>query len=149
MESSKKAEMEYRYLGNTGLRVSILSFGNMVNHLAPEPQVSTNEIVAKCIENGINFFDTAEIYSGDGLAETLLGQSFKDLKVKREDIVVSTKLFFGTKKLAKKDPTKVNSTGLSRKRIIEGTKGSLERLQMDYVDVIFAHRYDDETPLEE
>ncbi len=95
MESDKKAQMEYRYLGNTGLRVSILSFGNMVNHMAPEPQASTTEIVGKCIENGINFFDTAESYSGDGLAEVLLGQAIKDLKVKREDIVVSTKLFFG------------------------------------------------------
>lgn len=73
MESVKKNEMEYRYLGRTGLRVSIMSFGNMVNHLAADPQASTNEIVAKCIEHGINFFDTAEVYSGDGLAETLLG----------------------------------------------------------------------------
>lgn len=89
------------------------------------------------------------MYSGDGLAEILLGQSFKDLKVKREDIVVSTKLFFGTERFFARDPSKVNGMGLSRKHIIEGTKGSLKRLQMDYVDVIFAHRYDDFTPLEE
>ncbi len=149
MESDKKAQMEYRYLGNTGLRVSIFSFGNMVNHQAADPQGSTTEIVAKCLEHGINFFDTAEVYSGDGLAEILLGQSFKDLKVKREDIVVSTKLFFGTERFFARDPSKVNGMGLSRKHIIEGTKGSLKRLQLDYVDVIFAHRYDDFTPLEE
>lgn len=100
------------------------------------------------MDYGINFFDTAEGYSG-GKAEVLLGQAFKDLKTKREDLVVTTKLFFGTDGIfAGKVPTP-NAVGLSRKHIIEGTKGSLERLQMDYVDVIFAHRYDDNTPLEE
>ncbi len=62
--------MEYRYLGNTGLKVSAFSFGNMVNHHGEDPQASTNEIVAKCLEYGINFFDTAEVYS-DGIAEVL------------------------------------------------------------------------------
>lgn len=76
-----------------------------------------------------------------------MGQSFKDLKVRREDIVVSTKLFFGAGGLgAKASP---NNRGLSRKKIIEGTKASLKRLQLDYVDIIFAHRYDQHTPLEE
>lgn len=141
--------MEYRYLGRTGLRVSALSFGNMVNHVGDNPQKSTDEIVAKCIEYGINFFDTAEFYSGDGLAEKLLGQSFKNLNVKREDIVVSTKLFFGTKQLHLRKHTDVNDNGLSRKHIIEGTRASLARLQLNYVDVLFAHRYDKSTPLEE
>jgi len=94
MEGATKIQMEYRYLGNTGLRVSAISFGNMVNHMVEDPQASTNEIVKKCIEYGINFFDTAESYS-NGMAEVYLGQAFIDLKVKREDIVVTTKLFFG------------------------------------------------------
>lgn len=147
VEQTTKNLMEYRYLGNTGLKVSAIGFGNMVNHMAEDPQASTNEIVAKCIEYGINFFDTAEVYS-EGKAEIYLGQAFKDLKVRREDIVVSTKLFFGSEGAfyAKKNP---NGVGLSRKHIIEGTKASLKRLQMDYVDVIFAHTFDCEAPLEE
>lgn len=82
------------------------------------------------------------------MAEVYLGQAFKDLKVKREDIVISTKLFFGSEGffLGQKSP---NSIGLSRKHIIEGIKASLKRLQMDYVDVIFAHTYDHDTPIEE
>jgi aryl-alcohol dehydrogenase-like predicted oxidoreductase len=63
VEVDKKSLMEYRYLGNTGLRVSMIAFGNMVNHMAENPQASTNEIVAKCLEYGVNFFDTAEAYS--------------------------------------------------------------------------------------
>ena len=72
MENDKKNLMEYRYLGNTGIRVSVFGFGNMVNHIAEDPQTSTNEIVQKCLDNGINFFDTAEAYSY-GKAEILLG----------------------------------------------------------------------------
>lgn len=83
------------------------------------------------------------------MAEVYLGQAFKDLNVRREDIVVSTKIFFGTEGFWDKDPTKVNSIGLSRKHIIEGARNSLKRLQMDYVDIIYAHRADEETPLEE
>ena len=67
--ADKKSLMEYRYLGNTGLKVSAFSFGNMVNHLAKDAQHSLNSIVARCLEYGINFFDTAEAYAG-GLAET-------------------------------------------------------------------------------
>lgn len=100
------------------------------------------------MEYGVNFFDTAEIYS-KGRAEVLLGQALKDLNVRREDVVVSTKLFFGTKGFWDKDPNKVNAVGLSRKHIIEGTKNSLKRLQLDYVDIIYAHRYDEDVPIEE
>ena len=145
---SKKSLMEYRYLGGTGLKVSCISFGNMVNHFAADPQASTNEIVAACLEWGINFFDTAESYS-QGRAEILLGQAFKDLNVRREDIVVTTKIFFGTEGLNGQPAKNVNGVGLSRKHLIEGTKLSLSKLQMSYVDVVYAHRYDKGTPLEE
>lgn len=141
-------QMEYRYLGNTGLKVSALGFGNMINHIADDPVASTTEIVKKCLEHGINFFDTAEGYSA-GKAEIYLGQAFKNLKVKREDIVVSTKIFLGTDGFFSGKIPSPNSYALSRKHIIEGTKASLKRLQLDYVDVIFAHRYDFDTPLEE
>ncbi|CDW71944.1 aldo keto reductase family protein [Stylonychia lemnae] len=138
--------MEYRYLGKTGLKVSIISFGNMVNHWGDKPQETNDAIVAKCLEYGINFFDSAESYGG-GKAEVILGQSFQNLKLNRKDLVISTKLFFGAGgTFAKPHP---NNRGLSRKKVIEGAKASLKRMQLDYVDIIFAHRYDFHTPLEE
>ena len=132
--------MEYRYLGNSGLRVSVLSYGNWLNSNKEDDYTITRDAIKKCYEAGVNFFDTAEIY-GNGSAEEQMGKAFKELGYKREDLVVSTKLF--------KCGAGVNDTFLSRKHIIEGTNNSLRRLQMDYVDVLFCHRPDYETPLEE
>ena len=129
--------MEYRYLGNTGLRVSVLSYGNWCEH---DDDKRTVECVKSSLEHGVNFFDTAEIY-GLGIAETTLGKALKELNVPREKIVISTKIF--------KNGNDPNDTFQSRKHIIEGIKQSLKRLQLDYVDVIFCHRYDKYTPLEE
>lgn len=112
------------------------------------------ESVKRCLEHGINFIDTAEMY-GFGEAETLLGNSLKELNVKREEIVISTKLFWGPHKGGPLDHfqyyTKMglNQSGVSRKHIIEGTRNCLKRLQLDYVDIIFSHRPDFNTPLEE
>ena len=131
------SKMEYRYLGNSGLRVSVLSFGNWSDH---EDEKKMEELIKTCLENGVNFFDTAEGY-GMGKAETSLGKALKALNVPREKIVVSTKIFKGGP-----DP---NDGFESRKHIIEGVKLSLKRLQLDYVDVVFCHRYDRATPLEE
>ena len=131
------SKMEYRYLGNSGLRVSVLSFGNWSDH---EDEKKMEELIKTCLENGVNFFDTAEGY-GMGKAETSLGKALKALNVPREKIVVSTKIFKGGP-----DP---NDGFESRKHIIEGVKLSLKRLQLDYVDVVFCHRYDRGTPLEE
>jgi voltage-dependent potassium channel beta subunit len=136
--SSKKSKMIYRYLGNSGLRVSILSWGNWLN--VKNTDDITTETVKVALEHGVNFFDTAEIY-GFGEAEKSLGEAFETLKPKREEIVVSTKIF--------KVGLGVNDSFLSRKHIIEGTKNSLNRLKLDYVDVIFCHRPDSNTPLEE
>lgn len=133
-------KMEYRYLGNTGLRVSVLSFGNWLNSDKPEDYEITRDAIKLCVEKGVNFFDTAEVY-GFGSAETQLGKAIKELGLKREEIVVSTKIF--------KIGTGVNDTFLSRKHIIEGVNNSLKRLQLDYVVVVFCHRPDYETPLEE
>ena len=131
------SKMEYRYLGNTGLKVSIFGFGNWVNNFNDE---MTKECFKKCLENGINFFDTAEIY-GHGAGETSFGKIIKELNIPREKIVVSTKIFsIGD------DP---NDSFLSRKHIREGLRNSLKRLQLDYVDIVFCHRYDMHTPLEE
>ena len=130
-------KMEYRYLGNTGLKVSVLGYGNWVNN---QNDATTKECFLKALENGINFFDTAEIY-GLGAGETTFGKTIKELNIPREKIVVSTKIF----KIGD-DP---NDSFLSRKHIREGLKNSLKRLQLDYVDVVFCHRYDMHTPLEE
>jgi len=140
MVSTTSAKMEYRYLGNSGLKVSVFSFGNWLNSNKQEDFDITREAIKVCVDNGVNFFDTAEVY-GTGNAETQMGQAFKDLALRREDLVVSTKIY--------KCGAGVNDTFLSRKHIVEGLRNSLKRLQLDYVDVVFCHRPDFETPLEE
>lgn len=132
--------MEYRFLGPTGLKVSVLGFGNMNIGSNPWPQDLHDALIKKCWDSGINFFDTAEMYDA-GVCETILGKTLKNLNIPREDLVITTKLFRGGKG--------VNAIGLSRKHLIEGIHNSLRRLQLDYVDVVFCHRPDTETPLEE
>jgi len=133
---SIKPKMQYRQLGKSGLKVSVLSYGLM----GIKDQNLANQLVRKAYEGGVNYFDTAERYR-DGEVEILLGNALKELKAPREDLVISTKVYWGGKG--------VNRIGLSRKHVIEGTLASLKRLQLDYVDILFAHREDDETPLEE
>ena len=106
------SKMEYRYLGKTGLRVSVVSWGNWVNN---ENDQLTLDSVKVCLDHGINFFDTAEVY-GLGKAELSLGKAFKQLGVQREKVVVSTKIF-----RCGGDP---NDGFLSRKHIIEGVRNS-------------------------
>ena len=137
--------MEYRFLGNSGLKVSVLSFGNWLTGNDPKFIETTKQVVKKCYESGVNFFDTAENY-GKGEAEIQLGEALKVLNVPREDLVISTKVFFGTFKVGASD---INRNGNSRKHVIEGVQASLKRLQLDYVDIVLAHRYDQDTPLEE
>jgi len=133
--------MEYRYLGNTGLKVSVISLGAWVTY---GHQVKDEEIAYECMkaayDAGVNFFDNAEVYGG-GNAETVMGNVIKKAGWKRSDLVITTKIFWGG--------AGPNDKGLSRKHIIEGTMASLKRLQLDYVDVIFCHRPDVETPIEE
>jgi len=135
-----KTSMTYRYLGNTGLKVSLLSFGTWLTAHSPTEEANIIACVKKCWEHGINFFDTAEIY-GMGVAETILGKALKELNVPRENLVISTKII--------KIGTDVNGLGLGRKHLIEGLRNSLKRLQLDYVDVVFCHRPDYEVPLRE
>ena len=99
-----------------------------------------------CFAKGVNYFDTAEEYLS-GRSETFLGNALKALDVPRKDYVVSTKLFWGNFGVNHFDG--INDLGLSRKHIIEGLRASLKRLQLDYVDIVFAHRADWNTPLEE
>lgn len=139
---AEKPKMIYRYLGNTGLKVSLLSFGNWLTAHDKEQEKANLECLKAAHKGGVNFFDTAEIY-GMGVAEEVFGVALKEVlqDVERKDIVVSTKIF--------KCGQGVNDTFLSRKHIIEGTRNSLKRLQLDYVDVVFCHRPDFDTPLEE
>lgn len=111
--------MEYRYLGRSGLKVSVFSFGNWLNSNTKEDYELTRDCMKKCFEGGVNFFDTAEIY-GAGQAEECMGQAIKELGWRREDLVISTKLF--------KCGNGVNDSFLSRKHIMEGVKNSLKRL---------------------
>jgi voltage-dependent potassium channel beta subunit len=132
--------VETRYLGRTGLQVSALSLGSWITFGG---QIG-DEVVLQCMgaarEAGVNFFDNAEVYAG-GEAETVMGRVIRRLGWKRSDVVISTKIFWGG--------SGPNDRGLSRKHVIEGTRASLSRLQMDYVDLIFCHRPDPNTPMEE
>ncbi|KAF1317688.1 K+ channel protein, partial [Globisporangium splendens] len=138
--------MKHRYLGNTGLLVSTLSLGCMTfdDKFGLD---KTYAIMTKAYEGGVNYFDNAEAY-GLGKSEEVVGQAIQMGIEKgvwaREDLVISTKIFVGAK--ANPGP---NDQGLSRKHVVEGTKASLKRLQLDYVDVIFCHRPDKHTPIEE
>ena len=141
MENKSTTKIEYRYFGKTGIKVSVLSFGNWLTSDSAEDEQRTIDCVKRAYEHGVNFFDTAEVY-GSGRAETIMGKAIKSLNVPREDLVISTKLFWGP-------VGGVNKNGLSRKHIIEGMKNSLKRLELDYVDVVFCHRPDNSTPIEE
>lgn len=132
--------MEYRYLGRSGLQVSALSFGSWVTFGDQIGDDSAFGMMEAAYEAGVNFFDNAESYAG-GLAETMMGKVIKKAGWKRSDLVISTKIFWGGEGL--------NDRGLSRKHIVEGVNASLDRLQMDYVDLLFAHRPDYHTPIEE
>ena len=131
--------MHYRRLGRSGLKVSEISlgawvtFGNQVDE-----QTASNLLHAAC-EQGINYFDNADMYAA-GLAETMMGNAIRDLP--RESLVLSSKVFWPTM-------PGPNGRGLSRKHITESLHASLRRLQTDYIDLYFCHRYDPDTPVEE
>jgi len=134
--------VNYRRLGRAGLKVSELSFGAWVTF---GDQVG-DDVALACMmaayEAGVNFFDNAESYAG-GQAETMMGKVLKRTGWPREELVISTKLYWGD---GGKGP---NATGLSHKHLMEGINRSLRRLQLDYVDLLFCHRPDPNTPIEE
>ena len=132
--------MNYRRLGKTGLRVSELSLGSWVTFGDQVNVDSAVEMMQLAIDAGVNFFDNAEAYAA-GESETIMGQAIRKAGWKRSDLVISTKIFWGG--------DGPNDSGLSRKHIVEGTEAALERLQMRYVDLIFCHRPDIHTPIEE
>jgi aryl-alcohol dehydrogenase-like predicted oxidoreductase len=141
--------MKYKTLGDTGLLVSTLCFGAMTFHggsglfkmIGGSNQSEADELVKACIDRGINFFDTADVYS-EGGSEEMLGQSFKTLGIARKDVVIATKCF------GRVGPG-YNDIGASRKHIIEAVDASLKRLQTDYIDLYQIHGNDAITPVEE
>jgi voltage-dependent potassium channel beta subunit len=132
--------MEYRKLGNSGLRVSAISLGAWVTYGSQVGEDAAYDCMTAAYEAGVNFFDNAEAYAS-GKAETVMGNVLRRTGWKRSDLIISTKLFWGGQ-----GP---NDRGLSRKHILEGIDASLRRLQLDYVDLLFCHRPDPDTPIEE
>jgi len=137
-------EMEYRFLGRSGLKVSAISLGGWLTYGGHVDRDGTFSCMEAAYNSGVNFFDCAEGYA-EGESEKVMGEAIKKYGWKRNDIVISTKLYWG----GAFGNNKVNNVGLSRKHIIEGMDASLERLQLSYVDLIYAHRPDRHTPMEE
>jgi len=131
--------MKYRKLGRFGIRLSEVGLGGWLTHGKSIDDATTDKIVHRAFDLGVNFFDTADVYNR-GEAEKALGKAIKGMK--RENLVIATKCFFPMS-------DDVNDRGLSRKHITESVHASLKRLGTDYVDIMQFHRYDDETPIDE
>jgi voltage-dependent potassium channel beta subunit len=134
--------MNYRHLGRSGLKVSELSFGSWVNFGNQVGEDLARECMAAAYEAGVNFFDNAEVYAR-GKSETVMGNVLKKLAWRRGSYLISTKFFWGMHD----GPNEKNT--LNRKRLLEAMDGSLKRLQLEYVDLLFCHRPDPTTPIEE
>jgi len=138
--------VNYINLGQTGLKVSRICLG-MMTYGTTEwrawvlPEAEGRPIVKRALELGVNFFDTADVYS-HGVSEEILGRALRDFGVRRDEVVIATKVFFPMGEAP-------NQGGLSRKHILDAIDASLKRLNLDYVDVYQIHRYDRETPIEE
>src|SRR5207253_11321636 len=134
--------MNYRRLGNSGLKLSELSFGSWVTYGAQLGDDSARECMAAAHDAGVNFFDNAEVYAR-GASETIMGNVLRKMGWPRSSYIVSTKFFWGLH-----DGPNEKST-LNRKYLMQAIDGSLKRLQLDHVDLVFCHRADPETPIEE
>lgn len=132
--------MNYRHLGKAGIKLSELSLGAWVTYGGQVGEENAYDCMTAAYEAGVNFFDNAEAYAG-GNAEIVMGNVLRRTGWKRESYVISTKIFWGGK-----GP---NDTGLNYKHIVEGVHNSLRRLGLEYVDLVYAHRPDPETPIEE
>ncbi|KAF1842887.1 Aldo/keto reductase [Cucurbitaria berberidis CBS 394.84] len=142
-------EMEYRFVGKSGLQISAISLGGWLTYGGHVGDENTFACLKAAFDAGINFFDCAEGYAG-GESEKVMGRAIKHFGWRRNDVVVSTKIYWGTHNSALASPrNKINNLGVSRKHLIEGTEASLARLQLSYVDILYAHRPDRYTPIEE
>ncbi len=136
--------MEYRYMGRTGLQLSALSFGSWVTFHKQIKDNSADELMGIAYDNGINFFDNAEVYAL-GESEKMMGRVLKEKNWDRTSYILSSKAFFGWRG----KNNKPNQTGLSRKHLTEACHEALQRLQTDYLDLYFCHRPDKAVPIEE
>jgi len=132
--------MNYRRLGNSGLKLSELSLGAWVTYGGQVGEEVAVKCMSRAVDAGVNFFDNAEAYA-TGNAETVMGNVIKKLGWQRDDLVISSKVFWGG--------DGPNDKGLSRKHVFEACRNSLKRLQLDYLDLFFCHRPDPNTPIEE
>jgi len=135
-------EMPYRRLGGSGLRLSLLSFGSWVTFGSQLDRSLARECMAAARDSGVNFFDNAEAYGG-GESETIMGAVLKELGWPRESYVVSSKFYWGLS-----DTVNAHHT-LNRKYLLDAVEGSLRRFGLEYLDLVFCHRADPETPVEE
>ncbi len=134
--------MEYRRLGSAGLKVSALSYGSWVTYGSQVDIDLAVSCMKAAYDNGVNFFDNAEAYAG-GKSEEIMGKALKKLGWRRSSYIVSTKVYWGLND----GPNEKNT--LNRKYLMESIDGSLQRLDMDHVDLLYCHRPDPETPIEE
>jgi len=137
-------KMQYRHLGRSGLQVSVISLGGWVTYGGHVGDQIAFDCMKAAFDCGINFFDCAEGYA-EGKSELVMGEAIKKFGWKRNDLVISTKINWG----GAFGDIPVNNFGLSRKHLIEGTNNALKRLQLDYVDLLYCHRPDRTTPIEE
>jgi voltage-dependent potassium channel beta subunit len=137
--------MQYRRLGASGLKVSELSLGSWITYANQVDVTSAKEMLAAAIDAGVNFFDNAEVYAR-GQSETVMGEAIKALKWPRLNYIVSTKFFWG---LEREGNTVNRMDTLNRKYLTQAIDGSLKRMQLDFIDLVFCHRPDPHTPIEE
>ncbi|WP_298833571.1 aldo/keto reductase [uncultured Piscinibacter sp.] len=137
--------MQYRRLGRSGLQVSLLSLGSWVTYHNQVDGRAAREMLAAAMDAGVNFFDNAEAYAR-GQSEVVMGEAIRDLKWPRLNYVVSTKFFWG---LDREGNAVNRKDTLNRKYLMQAIDGSLARLKMDFVDLVFCHRPDPNTPIEE
>ena len=135
-------EMPFRKLGDSGISVSLFSFGSWVTFGKQLDTKLSRDCIKYAFDHGVNFFDNAEVYAL-GESEVLMGEAFRELGLTRNDYVLTTKFFWGIEK-------RVNFRNtLNRKYLMQAIDGSLKRLKTDFVDVVYCHRYDPETPISE
>ena len=137
--------MEYRRLGRSGLKVSELSLGSWVTYHNQVDTSAATEMLAAARDGGVNFFDNAEVYAS-GMSEQVMGDAFKALKWPRLEYIVSTKFFWG---LSREGNTTNRMDTLNRKYLMQAIDGSLKRMGLDFIDLVYCHRPDPHTPIEE